>query len=304
MAKQSYYVEISNDYLSKHKRVTGRTPREVQAKSTEQLLRWYQEEERARERAAVADVKERAELATEDALARIEEHRGILAATLAVDDRIDWADLEDRDPYPGVAPTAEDVAARMGVPKERPLMERLRSSLAARREEAERAAHEEYERLAREHEEAARRHDEGRAARNAEVEAFRRGYEAREPEAAERYVSLVLANSAYPEGFPREFGVQYRPEERTAVVDMELPSPEAVPRVVQYKYVASRKEVDDVRMKDKDFQKYYARSSTRQCSGPSTRSSRATTPGWARRRWSTAGCRASIPPRARTSARA
>lgn len=41
MAKPSYYVEISNDYLGKHKRVTGRTPREVQAKSTEQLLRWY-----------------------------------------------------------------------------------------------------------------------------------------------------------------------------------------------------------------------------------------------------------------------
>lgn len=46
MASQSYYIEISNDCLGKHKRMTGRTPREVQAKSTEQLLRWYQEEER------------------------------------------------------------------------------------------------------------------------------------------------------------------------------------------------------------------------------------------------------------------
>lgn len=172
MAKPSYYVEISNDYLGKHKRVTGRTPREVQAKSTEQLLRWYQEEERAREREAVADVKEHA-------------------------------------------------------------------------------------RLTREHEDAESRHEEERNAKNAEIEAFRRGYEAGEPEAVERYVSLVLANSAYPEGFPREFGVQYRPEERTVVVDMELPSPEAVPRVVQYKYVASRKAIDEVPMKDKNFQRYY-----------------------------------------------
>jgi hypothetical protein len=39
VARQTYYVEIGNDYLGKHKRVTGRTPREVQAKSTEQLLR-------------------------------------------------------------------------------------------------------------------------------------------------------------------------------------------------------------------------------------------------------------------------
>lgn len=257
MARQSFYVEISNDYLGKHKRVTGRTPREVQAKSTEQLLRWHQEEERARERAAVADLKERAELATEDALARIEEHRSILAATLAVDDRIDWSDLKDRDPYSGVPPTPEEVAAQMGVPEKRALMERLRPSLVARREDAERAAGEEHERLAREHEEAERRHEEEQSAKNAEVEAFRRGYEAGEPEALERYVSLVLANSAYPEGFPREFGVQYRPDERTVVVDMELPSPEVVPRVVQYKYVASRKAVDEVLMKDKDFQRYY-----------------------------------------------
>lgn len=257
MAKPSYYVEISNEYLGKHKRVTGRTPREVEAKATEQLLRWYQEEERARERAAVADVKERAELATEDALARIEEHRGILRATLAVDDRIDWADLEDHDPYPGVLPTPEGVAAQMGVPAKRSLMERLRPSLVAKREEAERAAREELERLTREHAEAERRHEEERTARNAEVEGFRRDYEAGEPEAVERYVSLVLANSAYPEGFPREFGVQYRPEERMVVVDLELPSPEAVPRVVQYKYVATRKAVDEVLMKDKDFQRYY-----------------------------------------------
>jgi hypothetical protein len=41
------------------------------------------------------------------------------------------------------------------------------------------------------------------------------------------------------------------------VVDLELPSPDAVPRVVQYKYVASRRAVDEVLMKDRDFQKYY-----------------------------------------------
>ena len=257
MARTSYYVEIGNEYLSKHKRVTGRTPREVEAKATEQILRWAQEEERARERAAVADLRERAELTTDDALARIEEHRGILGATLAVDDRIDWEDLEDRNPYPEAPPRPEDAAARVGVPEKRPLMERLRPSLAAKREEAERAAREEHERLEREHAEAAERYEEERAARNAGVEALRRGYEAEEPEAVEQYASLVLANSAYPEGFPREFGVQYRPEERTVVVDLELPSPETVPRLVQYKYVASRKAVDEVRMKDKDFQKYY-----------------------------------------------
>lgn len=257
MATQSYYVEIGNEYLGKYKRITGRTRREVEFKASEQLLRWTQEEERARERAAITDEKERAKQDTEEALTRIEEYRRILEATLAVDDRIRWEDLQERSPYPEPPPKLEDVIAQMDVPAKRPLMERLRSSLAAKREEAEQAAQAKHERLSREHEEFVERHEEGQASRNAEVEEFRRDYEAGESEAVERYVSLVLANSAYPEGFPREFGVQYLLEERTIVVDVELPSPETVPRVVEHKYVASRRTTNEVFMKDREFQKYY-----------------------------------------------
>ena len=97
--------------------------------------------------------------------------------------------------------------ARTEVPNRRPLLEKVMPSLAAKREEAERTAREEHERLAQEHAEAVRRHEEEREARNAEVKELRRGYEAGDTEAVERYVSLVLANSSYSEGFPREFGV-------------------------------------------------------------------------------------------------
>ena len=99
--------------------MTGRTPREVQAKSTEQLLRWHQEEERARERAAVADLKERAELATEDALAR--------KRSTAASSRPPWPwTTASTGPtsktvthYLG-PPTPEEVAAQMSVPEREP----------------------------------------------------------------------------------------------------------------------------------------------------------------------------------------
>lgn len=257
MASLSYYIEIQNEYLRKYKRVTGRTRREVELKASEQLLKWAREEERARERAAVADEKEQAIQDTEEALSRIEEYRGILEATLTVDDRIRWENLVDHDPHPEPPPRLEDVVAQMGVPGKRPLMEKLRPSLTARREEAEQAAQAMHEQLVRKHDEAVRRREEEQRERNVEVEEFRRGYESGEVEEVEKYVSLVLSNSVYPEGFPREFGVQYLPEERTIVTDIELPSPAAVPQVIQYKYVASRKTTDEVLMKDRDFQKYY-----------------------------------------------
>jgi restriction system protein len=41
------------------------------------------------------------------------------------------------------------------------------------------------------------------------------------------------------------------------VADIELPSPDEVPRVTEYKYVASRRTITEVSMKDRDFQKYY-----------------------------------------------
>lgn len=257
MATLNYYVEINNEYLGKYKRVTGRTRREVELKASEQLLRWAREEERTRERNAVADEKERAVQDTEEALYRVEEHRGILEATLAVDDRIRWEDLLDRDPYPEPPPQLEDVVARMEVPSRRPLIEKLRPSLTVKREEAERAAQAMYEQLVQKHDEAVSRHEEEQRERNVEIEKFRRGYESGEVEEVEKYISLVLSNSVYPEGFPREFNVQYLPEERIVVADVELPSPEAVPRVIQYKYVASRKTTDEVLMKVRDFQKYY-----------------------------------------------
>lgn len=257
MATLNYYVEINNEYLGKYKRVTGRTRKEVEFKASEQLLRWAREEERAHERNAVASENERAVQDTEEALYRVEEYRGILEATLAVDDRIRWEDLLDRDPYPEPPPQLEDVVARMEVPSRRPLIEKLRPSLTAKREEAERAAQTMYERLVQKHDEAVSRHEEKQRERNVEVEEFRRGYESGEVEEVEKYISLVLSNSVHPEGFPREFNVQYLPEERTVLADVELPSPDTVPRVIQYKYVASRKTTDEALMKDRDFQKYY-----------------------------------------------
>lgn len=257
MATLNYYVEINNEYLGKYKRVNGRTRKEVEFKASEQLLRWAREEERTRERNAIVNEKERAVQDTEEALYRVEEYRRILEATLTVDDRIRWEDLLDRDPYPELPPQLEDVVTRMEVPSRRPLIEKLRPSLTAKREEAERTAQTMYERLVQKHDEAVRRHAEEQRERSAEVDEFRQGCEAGEVEAVEKYISLVLSNSVYPEGFPREFNVQYLPEERIVVADVELPSPEAVPRVIQYKYVASRKTTDEALMKDRDFQKYY-----------------------------------------------
>jgi hypothetical protein len=75
MAQNYYSVEIQNEYLGKFRRVTGRTRQEVQLKAADQLLRWHAQELRAKERAELADMKQMAMEATDDAVALIQSYR-------------------------------------------------------------------------------------------------------------------------------------------------------------------------------------------------------------------------------------
>src|SRR6266542_1128741 len=72
------------------------------------------------------------------------------------------------------------------------------------------------------------------AARNAEVEARRVAFAAGDAEAAEWFVSRVLDASRYPNGFPRQYQVAYRPENRDVVIEFEFPRQQVVPKVRGY----------------------------------------------------------------------
>ena len=55
-----------------------------------------------------------------------------------------------------------------------------------------------------------------------------------------RAVSKVLDASTYPDGFPRQYQVAYRPENRDVVVEFELPGQAVVPAIRGYRYVKNR----------------------------------------------------------------
>ena len=57
------------------------------------------------------------------------------------------------------------------------------------------------------------------AARNAEIDAHRAAFATGDPEAVEWFVNRVLNASRYPQGFPRQYQVAYRPENRDVVVE-------------------------------------------------------------------------------------
>lgn len=257
MAQNYYYVEIANDYLGKYRRVTGRTRREVELKAGEQLLRWEEQENRARVREAITDAKEQARVDTEAALVAIEEHRSILESTLAVDDRLNWDAMRESLEFSEPEPDLADVHRELDVPPRRPLVERLSKKRLEARQQAENEAASvlaarlrNYKRRKGEHEKRQRDH-------NAGVMAFRRAYETGEPDAVERYVSLVLAGSVFPASFIRDREVSYSEADKTVVVNVPIPAPEEVPQITEFRYVSTRRVVDEKRLKPKELAELY-----------------------------------------------
>ena len=131
-----YSVELTHHRLHKHRVITGVHPGIVQAKLDQQLLEWEAQWWRAQQREAQADKRARAARTkqeqrehidaqkatalrlTQEARAAQASLKATLAATLLVDDAIQWDSLKRRDEFGTPSPTP---SPRPAQPKPRPV---------------------------------------------------------------------------------------------------------------------------------------------------------------------------------------
>jgi restriction system protein len=257
MAQAQYFVDISNEVLDKRRRITGRTRREVEFKAAEQLQRWSEQEVRQLDRDAAADACQRALRDTEAAQAVVAQWRDLLRATLDVDDRIDWDALDERVPFPTLEPSQAEITAQFSVPVERPVLEKLRLASRTKRQELEAEAAAAYRDALQRWQRDKEAYEAEQGRRNQTLHDLRSAYEAGDREAVEQYISLVLAGSALPPGFPSERVVGFDSNERVAVLDGLLPAPEDLPTLLEVRYVASRRQVSEKHMKQREAADFY-----------------------------------------------
>jgi restriction system protein len=108
--------------------------------------------------------------------------------------------------------------------------------------EAERQA--QIVRLRNQYEQDRLRFKERQDAANAEIDEFERAYRDGDREAIIAYASMVLERSVYPESINHDFRVTYSPESKELVIEFDLPKPDIIPTVTEYKYVKVRDAVD------------------------------------------------------------
>jgi restriction system protein len=232
---------------------------------------------RAQERARVAATKQAQQeyLAAREAEAqaqnaaiasRVAELQTVLEQTLDVDDTIAFDSLHIQEAFPPLnvppslslpVPEPQRDAFFAGI-KAPGALQRLVPGAQRNYEQAMQAAEARFQEALRQHaaaeEERQRQRAQFEAAyeqdrkafmlkvqqRIQEVAALEEAYRAGEPSTVEAYVAMVLERSSYPEGFPQQFRIVYRPEAKECVLEYELPGPEIVPATTEYRYVKAR----------------------------------------------------------------
>ncbi len=80
---------------------------------------------------------------------------------------------------------------------------------------------------------------------NTKIDQMHRDYQGKKPDSITEYCEMVLNNSHYPDSFPKDFELEYNPDNRIIIVEYQLPNLELMPKVKEVKYVASKNELKE-----------------------------------------------------------
>lgn len=89
------------------------------------------------------------------------------------------------------------------------------------------------------------------------VDEFKKRYLELDSQAIEQYCNLVLSNSIYPTSFPQEFELEYSENNKSLIVDYRLPSLNQIPRIKEYKFIKSKKEIKEIPLSQSEINKLF-----------------------------------------------
>ncbi len=257
---------------------------EQYAKKLEVAERHRERESRRRE---LEDSLREADERTREAQQSLDELHGLLAATLSVDDRIDWNRLKQHQAFLQPPPKQRaylpfSPEPQAGENRYRPqlgLIDKFLPSAAAKKQQAAQALFEADHAKWKQHiasikvanqqvyeancsdlqdwQQRAKAFEDARAKHNEAVERRRTDYQALVPEAILDYCDMVLSQSKYPDCFPQNFDVDYRANTKTVIVEYQLPAPEDLPRLTAVKFVRSRNEFVESELTKRQFEELY-----------------------------------------------
>lgn len=71
------------------------------------------------------------------------------------------------------------------------------------------------------------------------------------------YCEMVLANSQYPDPFPQDYDLDYKPDVKMLIVEYQLPSLDHLPSIKDVRYLKSKDEIQEIELAAKEKEKLY-----------------------------------------------
>jgi restriction system protein len=248
-----------------------RAQEEKQAAIERKRLEKLQSEQEQQAKAALALLR------TKEAQAKIADLEDILRHAVDVGHTIDWESSKDFSEFDKPKPQ------EMKIPNEpdpkshryRPMYSIVDQLFASRTQKKSAQARQQFEHDYNEwkekRDEALRQHEEQlsqwekerdeffakQKETNEQIDQRQQEYLSRVPRAVVDYCNMVLSNAKYPDSFSVISDLDYVAETRTLVVDYQLPSIEALPKVKEVKYIMTRDEFKEIPLSEPELNKLY-----------------------------------------------
>jgi len=291
MPSNLYWIDVRHEGLHAYRRVSGRDEYVVKQKADALVAAWNEKWSKIQERKSAIqskeENKEEAARKTQEAFALLDNIKNTLAYALSRNALLDWESLKDRSSFPSPKPGAppqqnHPLEPSAFAPKYQPTLDIWDRLFRSRRQKKLDAGRLAFQQDHAAWKQACTRVDQVNAtaeadfqkhvsswqvektafeasqeAKNEAIEKHRFAYLTKESEAIVDYCDLVLANSEYPDTFPKSCRLDLNSDTRLLLIDYSLPNIDALPRLKEVKYSVSRDEFTETYLQDSALEKIY-----------------------------------------------
>lgn len=240
---------------------------------------------------------EEAQKKTEEAKKKLEEIENLLIQTLSIDDTVDWELLKKKDSFPEKKPikpqketykkypSRPDKNAKEFIPnftffekifkskKEQKKLEYEQKYSDAisqwekeklsinkdnnKIEKKNKGKLKKWEKEVIEWEKRKENYYNEQESFNQKIDNLKNSYFDKNSDSIIEYCEIVLNNSKYPDSFPQSFECEYNPENKILIVEYQLPPLDALPKLKEVKYIATKKELKESYISESQLNKMF-----------------------------------------------
>jgi len=291
-----YYIEVRHEGLGKYRYIKGNDKYVVEQKAAAQRQQWDDmwdrrqaienvRNERITKQYGIQSKKEEAKQRSEAATEALQALDGVLEHTIGVNDVIDWEMIKDRSPFPEQEPTQARLEKISNSPKATDfspifgfldfLFKSRKANKVAKAEYAYKAAFTDwqakkakaeennnsirasYAAAMKEWEQRKQLFEVNQVATHQALDELKARYLTKDAEAIREYCDMVLARSQYPDYFPQQYDLEYRPESNTLIIEYVMPHIGILPTLKDVTYVQSKDTFKESHLTDSQLNKIY-----------------------------------------------